>query len=61
MQPRLSPRPENDVLFLHGLLEGIADVESSIYTLLADLGATPLQKVRDPTASVVSAGQLHNR
>jgi hypothetical protein len=53
LQPRLSPRPEDDALFLHGLLEGIADVESRIYALLAELGATPLKTVRVPTAGNV--------
>ncbi len=31
MQPRLSPRPEDDAAFLHGLLEGIARVEGQAY------------------------------
>ena len=53
-QPRLSPRPEDDALFLHGLLEGIADVESRIYGLLAELGATPLKTVRVIACAVVT-------
>ena len=45
LQPRLSPRPPDDALFLHGLLEGMADIESNIYALLAELGASPLKMV----------------
>jgi len=37
--PRLTPRPADDVRFLHGLLEGIAAIEREAYRKLADLGA----------------------
>lgn len=37
--PRLDPRPDNKVDFLHGLLEGIARIERRAYMLLADRGA----------------------
>lgn len=37
--PRLTPRPADDVLFLQGLLEGIAEIEASGYRRLAELGA----------------------
>ena len=40
LQPRLTPRPESDVHFLHGLLEGIARVEAEGYRRLHELGAT---------------------
>ncbi|KAL0018550.1 hypothetical protein WJX77_000356 [Trebouxia sp. C0004] len=43
--PHMSPRPEDDSLFLHGLLEGIARIECEAYTLLKQLGATPVTKV----------------
>jgi len=36
---------EDDSLFLHGLLEGIARIECEAYTLLKQLGATPVTKV----------------
>ena len=36
----------NDAQFLHGLLEGIARIERESYDLLAQLGATPVSKVR---------------
>ena len=45
LAPRLTPRPTNDVQFLHGLLEGIARIESQGYALLAQLGATPVKRV----------------
>ncbi len=37
--PRLEPRPENDAVFFHGLLEGLANIEKQAYDLLAELGA----------------------
>ncbi|DBA69471.1 hypothetical protein WJX79_006379 [Trebouxia sp. C0005] len=45
LQPHVSPRPEDDSLFLHGLLEGIARIECEAYNLLKQLGATPVTKV----------------
>jgi sugar (pentulose or hexulose) kinase len=46
MQPRLEPRPESDVTFLHGLLEGLARIEQCGYQLLQELGAPPLQSIQ---------------
>ena len=48
LQPRMEPRPADDALFLQGLLEGIATVEARMYALLADMGASPLRRVRAP-------------
>lgn len=45
LAPRLQPRPENSVEFLHGLLESMARIEAEGYRLLQDLGATPLAQV----------------
>jgi D-ribulokinase len=45
LPPRLTPRPEHPVDFLHGLLEGIAKIEARGYELLAELGATPLTAI----------------
>jgi D-ribulokinase len=45
LAPRLTPRPDRDSDFLHGLLEGIARIEAHGYQLLAELGATPLTAV----------------
>jgi sugar (pentulose or hexulose) kinase len=45
MQPRLFPRPHDDVAFLHGLLQGLSRIETVGYNKLEQLGATPLQSV----------------
>ncbi|MBR8833161.1 MAG: FGGY-family carbohydrate kinase [Stigonema ocellatum SAG 48.90 = DSM 106950] len=45
LPPRLEPRPENPVEFLHGLLESIARIEARGYSLLQELGADPLSCV----------------
>ena len=46
MQPRETPRPADDVAFLHGLLEGVARIEALAYRRLAELGSPPLRSVR---------------
>jgi len=38
LQPKLHPRPENDVEFFQGILEGIAKIEKTAYKKLAELG-----------------------
>ncbi|GJT44359.1 xylulose kinase-1 [Tanacetum coccineum] len=43
--PRLSPRPESDVAYLHGILESIARIEAKGYALLKDLGATEVEEM----------------
>ncbi len=43
LAPRISPRPDSDVEFLHGLLQGLARIEMRGYNTLAALGAAPLQ------------------
>jgi sugar (pentulose or hexulose) kinase len=43
--PRLEPRPDNAVEFLHGLLESMSRIEAEGYALLQELGASPVQKV----------------
>lgn len=45
LAPRLLPRPDSDVAFLHGLLQGLARIEAAGYARLAELGAPPLQRV----------------
>jgi len=45
MLPNLMPRPTDDVTFLQGLLEGIADIEHQGYDLLHSLGAPPPTKI----------------
>tara|TARA_R110002153_G_scaffold18021_3_gene62973 strand:+ start:9957 stop:11273 length:1317 start_codon:yes stop_codon:yes gene_type:complete len=44
--PRLSPRPHNDVTFLHGLLNGIANIEQQAYQKLQQAGASPVKSIR---------------
>jgi D-ribulokinase len=46
LQPRITPRPADDHVFLQGLLEGIAAIEATGYRRLAELGATPLRSMR---------------
>lgn len=46
LAPRLTPRPTDDAEFLHGLLESLARIEARGYTLLAELGASPLRRVQ---------------
>lgn len=45
LAPRLTPRPVDDVEFLHGLLQGLSRIEASGYARLAELGATRLASV----------------
>lgn len=44
-QPRLAPRPDNKVAFLHSLLAGIARIEQQGYAKLVELGADRLTQV----------------
>lgn len=46
MSPRLTPRPVSDSLFLHGLLDGIANIEQQAYAKLQQLSSTALKSVR---------------
>lgn len=46
LAPRLSPRPANDVAFLHGMLEGMARIEALGYRRLAEHGGPALISVR---------------
>ncbi|PNH07671.1 hypothetical protein TSOC_005809, partial [Tetrabaena socialis] len=45
LQPRLTPRPDDDAVFFQGILEGIADIEAAAYGRLAEMGASPLKEV----------------
>ncbi len=46
LQPRLEPRPNDDVQFFQGLLEAMARIEHQGYTLLAELGAPYPTRIR---------------
>lgn len=39
LPPRMTPRPQDDAVFLHGLLEGIARIERRAYDALHQAGA----------------------
>ncbi|MBL8789719.1 MAG: FGGY-family carbohydrate kinase [Rhizobiales bacterium] len=54
-EPRLSPRPAEDHVFLQGLLEGIAAVEALAYRKLAELGASPLTSIRSVGGGAANA------
>ena len=54
LPPRLLPRPKDDVLFLRGLLEGIARIEQQGYRKLQELGAPY------PSRVLTSGGGSHN-
>jgi D-ribulokinase len=43
--PRLTPRPEDDRVFLQGMFEGMARIEAKGYALLHDLGAPAVRRV----------------
>ncbi len=45
LQPKLEPRPDDDVKFFQGMLEGIADIEANGYKTLSQLGAPAVKKV----------------
>nr|CAD1818919.1 unnamed protein product [Ananas comosus var. bracteatus] len=45
MMPRLHPRPERDVEYLHGIFESIARIEAEGYKLLKELGAMEVDEV----------------
>jgi D-ribulokinase len=55
LQPKLSPRPSEDHVFLQGMLEGIADVEALGYRRLAELGASPLRSIRSAGGGAANA------
>ncbi len=46
MQPRLTPRPGSDVVFLQGILEGLSRIEKAGYDRLQALGAHPVNRVQ---------------
>jgi sugar (pentulose or hexulose) kinase len=46
LAPRLSPRPNSDVEFLHGMLAGMAKIEQQAYQVLEDAGASSVTSIR---------------
>lgn len=55
LSPRLEPRLDDAVQFLHGLLESIARIENQGYQLLQQLGATQLTRVYTAGGGAVNA------
>ncbi|MDY6936855.1 MAG: FGGY-family carbohydrate kinase [Cyanobacteriota bacterium] len=45
LPPRLEPKPDDPIEFLHGLLDGMAKIEGRGYQLLQQLGGTALKRV----------------
>lgn len=45
LSPRMSPRPSDDVAFLHGLLESIARIEKRAYQIIAGLGGPEPERI----------------
>lgn len=45
LSPRMTPRPENSVEFLHGLLESMAHIEAMGYQKLMDLGSGAVHRL----------------
>jgi D-ribulokinase len=43
--PRLSPRPDDDTKFLHGILQGLARIEADGYAKLQQLGASKISRI----------------
>lgn len=46
LQPRISPRPSEPSLFLHGLFEGLAQIEQTGYSRLQELGGPNVNSIR---------------
>ncbi len=61
LAPRLTPRPDDDAEFLHGLLESLARIEAKGYALLADLGASPLRRVETAGGGARNSTWTHIR
>ena len=45
MQPRLTPRPASDSVFLQGMLEGLSRIEAAAYAKLHNLGAPMASRI----------------
>jgi sugar (pentulose or hexulose) kinase len=54
LAPRLSPRPNSDVEFLHGMLAGMAKIEQQAYQVLEDAGASSVTSIRTVGGSAVN-------
>ena len=61
LAPRMTPRPTDNAVFLHGLLEGIARTERLGYQRLAELGAPRLACLRTVGGGAVNSVWTHLR
>jgi xylulokinase len=61
LPPRISPRPDNDVAFLHGLLQGVGRIELLGYKRLAELGATSLKSITTSGGGAANAPWIQLR
>lgn len=55
LQPKLTPRPDDDLVFFQAILEGIANIEAEGYQQLTRLGAPPPKKI------FTAGGGSHNQ
>lgn len=55
-QPKLLPRPESNIDFFQGMLEGIANIEKQGYQKLNDLGAPQLKSIRSVGGGATNRG-----
>ncbi|WP_136442631.1 FGGY-family carbohydrate kinase [Pacificoceanicola onchidii] len=68
LAPRLSPRPESDVLFLQGMFEGIARIEAACYAHMQARGADAPKRIysagggaQNPVFTDIRASHLGQR
>ena len=61
LQPSVTPRPDDDVVFFQGLLEGIADIEHRAYCQLEALGAPYPRTVRSVGGGAANSAWNHIR
>lgn len=45
LEPRLSPRPDDDAEFLHGIFDGIARIEARCYRVISDFGGDRPERI----------------
>jgi sugar (pentulose or hexulose) kinase len=55
LAPRVTPRPDDDATFLHGLLQGVARIEAQGYAVLASHGAPALRRIRSVGGGATNA------
>ena len=61
LEPRLTPKVDNNALFFQGLLEGIAEIEHAGYKLLEELGAPYPTSVQTSGGGAINEAWQHIR